>query len=79
MFDQTIRITKTTFKIPIHFTKNTNELSNRLDQSEKQTTRFATEKVETRLALFLAECMDHRLSRYTQLNGGEYMILKSWK
>jgi CRP/FNR family transcriptional regulator, anaerobic regulatory protein len=34
------------------------EFSNRLEQSEKQTTRFATEKVETRLALFLAECLD---------------------
>ncbi|MCQ6273479.1 Crp/Fnr family transcriptional regulator [Bacillus sp. V3B] len=34
------------------------EFSNRLEQSEKQTTRFATEKVETRLALFLAECVD---------------------
>lgn len=35
-----------------------NELSQRLDKSEKQTTRFATEKVETRIALFLAECVD---------------------
>lgn len=34
------------------------EFSNRLEQSEKQTTRFATEKVETRIALFLAECID---------------------
>lgn len=34
------------------------EFSKRLEQSEKQTTRFATEKVETRLALFLAECLD---------------------
>lgn len=34
------------------------ELAGRLEQSEKQTTRFATEKVETRIALFLAECMD---------------------
>ena len=34
------------------------EFSNRLEQSEKQTTRFATEKVETRIALFLAECLD---------------------
>lgn len=34
------------------------EFSSRLDQSEKQTTRFATEKVETRIALFLAECID---------------------
>ncbi|WP_425311858.1 Crp/Fnr family transcriptional regulator [Neobacillus novalis] len=34
------------------------EFSNRLEQSEKQTARFATEKVETRIALFLAECLD---------------------
>ena len=34
------------------------EFSNRLEQSEKQTARFATEKVETRLALFLAECLE---------------------
>ncbi|WP_079708925.1 Crp/Fnr family transcriptional regulator [Paraliobacillus ryukyuensis] len=35
-----------------------NELSNRLDQSEKQTTRFTTEKVERRIAFFLADCLD---------------------
>lgn len=34
------------------------EFSHRLDESETQTTRFATEKVETRLALFLAECAE---------------------
>jgi CRP/FNR family transcriptional regulator len=34
------------------------EFSNRLEQSEKQATRFATEKVETRIALYLAECID---------------------
>lgn len=34
------------------------EFSSRLEQSEKQTTRFATEKVETRIALFLAECLE---------------------
>lgn len=33
------------------------EFSNRLETSEKQTTRFTTVKVETRLALFLAECI----------------------
>lgn len=32
------------------------EFAHRLDQSEQQTTRFATETVETRLALFLIEC-----------------------
>lgn len=34
------------------------EFANRLEGSEKQTTRFATEKVETRIALFLAEYAD---------------------
>lgn len=34
------------------------EFSERLEESEKQTTRFATEKVETRIALFLAECLE---------------------
>ncbi|NCU17385.1 Crp/Fnr family transcriptional regulator [Bacillus sp. P1(2020)] len=34
------------------------EFSNRLEQTEKQTARFATEKVETRIALFFADCMD---------------------
>jgi CRP-like cAMP-binding protein len=40
------------------------EFSNRLEQSEKQTTRFATEKVETRIALFLAECIDDNDETY---------------
>ena len=34
------------------------EFSSRLEQSEKQATGFATEKVETRIALFLVECLD---------------------
>lgn len=34
------------------------EFSGRLEKSEKQTTRVSTEKVETRLALFIAECID---------------------
>ncbi|RHW38995.1 Crp/Fnr family transcriptional regulator [Neobacillus notoginsengisoli] len=34
------------------------EFSSRLAQSEKQSARFATEKVETRIALFLAECLE---------------------
>ena len=34
------------------------EFSSRLEASEKQTTRFSTEKVETRIALFLAESLD---------------------
>ena len=48
-------------KYPSISLKILTEFSNRLEQSEKQTTRFATENVETRLALFLAECMDHQL------------------
>ncbi|MGA8944122.1 MAG: Crp/Fnr family transcriptional regulator [Thermoactinomyces sp.] len=36
------------------------EFANRLEQSEKQFSRFVTEKVETRLALFLAECMENK-------------------
>lgn len=36
------------------------EFSDRLDKSETQTTRFATEKVETRLAFFLAECLENQ-------------------
>lgn len=34
------------------------EFSKRLEKSEKQTTRVSTERVETRIALFLAECVD---------------------
>lgn len=34
------------------------EFSTRLENAEKQTTRLATEKVDTRIALFLAECID---------------------
>lgn len=45
-------------KYPSISLKILNEFSIRLEQSEKQTTRFATEKVETRIALFLAECYD---------------------
>lgn len=39
------------------------EFSSRLEASEKQTTRFATEKVETRLALFLIECLEQEEGR----------------
>lgn len=44
-------------KYPSISLKILEEFSHRLEQSEKQTTRFATETVETRLALFLAECL----------------------
>lgn len=39
--------------------------SNRLEESEKQTTLFATEKIETRIALFLAQCLDNDSSEIT--------------
>ena len=39
--------------------------SNRLEQSEKQTTLFATEKIETRIALFLAQCLEEASSEVT--------------
>lgn len=45
-------------KYPAISLKIMEEFSNRLEKSEKQTTLVATEKVETRLALFLAELMD---------------------
>lgn len=50
-----------------------NELSQRLEKSEKQTTRFATEKVETRIALFLAECLQ------TETNSMEFTLPMSKK
>lgn len=45
-------------KYPAISLKILSEFSKRLEQAEKQTTRFATEKVETRLALYLAELAD---------------------
>lgn len=47
-------------KFPSISLKLLSEFSSRLENSEKQTTRFATESVETRLALFLCECLDSR-------------------
>lgn len=45
-------------KYPSISIKLLNEFSSRLERSEKQTTRFATERVETRIALFLTENAD---------------------
>ena len=45
-------------KYPSISLKVLSEFSHRLEQSEKQTTRFATERVETRIALFLIECLE---------------------
>lgn len=53
-------------KIPSISLKILAEFSQRLEQSEKQTARVATEKVETRLALFLAECLSNdRTNEFT--------------
>jgi CRP/FNR family transcriptional regulator len=38
------------------------EFSKRLEKSEKQTTRVSTERVETRIALFLSECVENNKS-----------------
>lgn len=54
-------------KYPTISLKILTEFSNRLDTAEKQTTRFATEKVETRIALFLAECIDAEKSSIIHL------------
>jgi len=50
-------------KYPTISLKVLEEFSSRLDRSEQQTTRVATEKVETRLALFIAELADSDSSR----------------
>ncbi|WP_186579927.1 Crp/Fnr family transcriptional regulator [Aquibacillus kalidii] len=49
-------------KYPSISLKILEEFASRLKQSEKQTAQFATEKVETRIALFLAECYDQEKS-----------------
>ncbi len=43
------------------------ELSNRIEESEKQRTRYATEKVETRIALFIAESLENEDNRLVEL------------
>ena len=42
-------------KYPTISLKLLSEFSNRIENSEKQQTRYATEKVDTRIALFIAE------------------------
>jgi|SRR5690625_1509801 len=49
-------------KYPTISLKILTEFSNRLETSERQTASFATEKVETRIALFLAETLDQETS-----------------
>lgn len=46
-------------KYPTISLKILSEFSRRLETSEKQTARFATETVEKRIALFLAECVEN--------------------
>lgn len=58
---------KLLLKYPSISLKILTEFSHRLEQSEKQTTRFATEKVETRLMHFLVECMENNLSNEIML------------
>lgn len=50
------------------------EFSSRLEASEKQTTRFSTEKVETRIALYLAESLDDE-----ELGAAEFTLPMSKK
>ena len=45
-------------KYPTISLKILSEFSNRIEVSEKQQTRYATEKVETRIALFIAESLE---------------------
>ncbi|SFH51914.1 Crp/Fnr family transcriptional regulator [Pisciglobus halotolerans] len=49
-------------KYPTISLKILQELSSRIDETEKQATRFSTESVETRIASFLAECLDAEAS-----------------
>lgn len=51
-------LTSIFLKYPAIALKVLAEYSRRLEQSEKQTPRLSTEKVETRLALFLVDCLD---------------------
>lgn len=53
-------LTSILLKYPSIALKVLTEFSRRLEQSEKQTTRLSTEKVETRLALFLVDCLDSK-------------------
>jgi CRP/FNR family transcriptional regulator, anaerobic regulatory protein len=52
-------------KYPNISMKILSEFSNRLAQSETQTTRFATERVEMRIALFLVESLDTKSYSHT--------------
>lgn len=58
---------KLLLKYPTISLKLLNELSKILKESHKQTTRFATEKVETRIALYFAECAEENHSNTFEL------------
>jgi len=58
---------KLLLKYPTISLKLLNEFSKILKDSHKQTTRFATEKVETRIALYLAECAEENHSNAFEL------------
>lgn len=49
-------------KYPSISLKILSEFANRLDSAEKQTANVATEKVETRIAMFLVECLEQNQS-----------------
>ena len=54
-------------KYPSISLKLLSEFSNRIEESEKQRTRYATEKVETRIALFIAESLENKDSELVEL------------
>lgn len=60
-------------KFPSISLKLLSEFSNRLEDSEKQTTRISTEKVDTRIAQFLMECVEE------QEEGAEFALPMSKK
>ncbi|HHY81688.1 MAG TPA: Crp/Fnr family transcriptional regulator [Clostridiales bacterium] len=47
-------------KYPTIALKIMSEFASRLDESEKQAARVATERVETRIALYLADCVENQ-------------------
>lgn len=54
-------------KYPSISLKLLSEFSNRIEVSEKQQTRYATETVETRIALFIAESLENETSTIVEL------------
>lgn len=54
-------------KYPTISLKLLTEFSNRIENSEKQQTRYATEKVDTRIALFIAESLEDENTKIFEL------------